>query len=184
MPSRRCVLPVPLGPWSTSGDISPGRAAANSMAACAIRLPRPTTNVSSRGEWRGGRASGSRREGARSRVGDDDTGAACVATEASAGGCSTTASTSACGCQTTSASPPQTCLTAASTSDLNILRSQSCVRPSPIESVTRRLESADRATSTRGTSPNHTACRSAPICSRRASQIRWRRSSLGSPGKA
>jgi hypothetical protein len=37
-------LPTPVGPWSTSGDISPGRDAAISIAPKAMRLLGPTTN--------------------------------------------------------------------------------------------------------------------------------------------
>ena len=56
MPSRRCVLPTPPGPWSTKGDIAPGCSAAKAAAACAIRFPTPTTYCSSVSKGRAGLA--------------------------------------------------------------------------------------------------------------------------------
>src|SRR5262249_13239431 len=47
MPSSKCVLPQPCGPYTTSGVSAPGRSAADCAEACAKRLQAPTTNESS-----------------------------------------------------------------------------------------------------------------------------------------
>ena len=162
--SSRCVFPTPLGPWITRGDISPGRAAASSTPANAIRLLGPTTKSLSR--------RGCRRDGATDDAPGRETtrncrlaaaGAGVTATSRArlppfarwAGGsrrpsgrpCSWPASASgapagstgtatACDRQCVSVPAPHICWTAASKSPRNVRRSHSCVNPLPAASTT------------------------------------------------
>ena len=138
-PSRRCVLPTPLGPWTTSGLISPGRVTAISMAPNAMRLLGPTMKSSRRSAARRaawfGLATASRggrwRPPAKPRSDVDSrlrrrraagTGAADTAAGVTAG---PTAASAASGSQITSAAGPQTSRTAAANSPRKVLQSHS-----------------------------------------------------------
>ena len=193
IPSRRCVLPVPLGPWITRGEISPSRDTTISAAARAMRLLPPVTKSSSR-------ASGRRRaDSAKGRGGCDVSGNGCgdgstngmgtTARSASHSGGATVGGSSACWSgatcssvgsasrKSTACTPPTTSAATASMSPRKLRRTRSWANWPSLITVTASDSMANRQIPS-----NQTAYRCGPMRSRRLAWSRLTTSdACGSP---